>query len=148
GGGTSRWCASSGWRARRPTAAMPANQRPSSATRWPEPAARYRKLSAPRPCSPPDTWPRKSGRSACAHPDRGRVAGQLEALAGIGDLGAVDLQDRKILIEVIADQQIFPVGRERRPFRQSAQLDLADLADLLAVDAQHRGVAVALVEIG
>ena len=62
------------------------------------------------------------------------MAGQLEPLSRVGDLGAVDFQDREILIEVIADKQIFSVGRECRSLRQTAQLDIAYLGDFLAVD--------------
>ena len=39
------------------------------------------------------------------------MAGQFEPLPGVGDLGAVDFQDGEILVEVIADKQIFSVGR-------------------------------------
>jgi len=56
------------------------------------------------------------------------MAGQLEPFSGVGDLGAVDFQDREILIEVIADKQIFSVGRECRPLRQTAQLDITYLS--------------------
>src|SRR5262249_18090865 len=37
---------------------------------------------------------------------------------------------------------------ECRSLRQTAQLDITDLGDFLAVDTQHRGGAVALIEIG
>src|SRR5262249_53568840 len=42
--------------------------------------------------------------SARAAPRRGGMAGHLEALAGVGDVGAVDLEDREVLIEIIAHQ--------------------------------------------
>jgi hypothetical protein len=50
------------------------------------------------------------------------MAGQFEPLPGVGDLGAVNFQDGEILVEVIADKQIFSVGRECRSLRQTAQL--------------------------
>src|SRR6516162_3129828 len=76
------------------------------------------------------------------------MAGQFEPLPGVGDLGAVDFQDGEILVEVIADKQIFSVGRECRSLRQTAQLNITYLGDFLAIDTQHRSAAVALVEIG
>src|SRR3954470_21839445 len=83
-----------------------------------------------------------------ADPHRGWMARQLETLAGIGDLPAVNLEDRNVLVEIIADQQILSVGREHRPFRQPADLDVAKLGDLLAFDAQHRDATIAFVKIG
>jgi hypothetical protein len=53
--------------------------------------------------------------SVRADHDRGRVAGQFKSLPGIGDAGAVDLEDGDVLVEVIADQQIFPVGVNAAP---------------------------------
>jgi hypothetical protein len=76
------------------------------------------------------------------------MARQLETLAGIGDLRAVNLEDGNILVEIIADQQILSVWREHRPFRQSADLEVANPADLLAVDAQYRDATIAFVKIG
>src|SRR5947209_17903283 len=73
---------------------------------------------------------------------------QLETLTGVGDLRAVNLEDGNILVEIIADQQILSVWREHRPFRQSADLEVANPADLLAVDAQHRDATIAFVKIG
>src|SRR6266446_5407788 len=52
-----------------------------------------------------------------AHPQRGRMARQLETFAGARDGRAIDFEDRYVLVEIVADQQIFSVGRERRPFR-------------------------------
>jgi hypothetical protein len=76
--------------------------------------------------------------SLLAHPQRGRMAGQLETLAGVRDGRAIDFEDRYVLVEIVADQQIFSVGRERRPFRHTAHLDIADMGHLLTVDLQHR----------
>ncbi len=53
--------------------------------------------------------------SVRADHDRGRVAGQFKSLPGIGDAGAVDLEDGDVLVEVIADQQMFPVGVNAAP---------------------------------
>src|SRR3954462_11437377 len=75
------------------------------------------------------------------------MARQLETLASIGDLHAVNLEDGNVLIEIIANQQILSVGREYRPFRQSAHLDVANPADLLAVNAQHSDATIAFVKI-
>src|SRR5438876_11888854 len=73
-----------------------------------------------------------------AHPQRGRMARQLETFAGVRDGRAIDFEDRYVLVEIVPDQQIFSVGRERRPFRHTADLDIADKGHLLAVDLQHR----------
>src|SRR5450755_4963830 len=98
-------------------------------------------------CAPPRhegqvRWPLMS------HPRRGRMAWDLEALAGVGDSGAVDLQDRKILVEVIAGQDVFAIRREYNGLGQSADLDVLGLGDLLAVDLEHRQAAVLFVEVG
>src|ERR1700733_5580871 len=81
-----------------------------------------------------------------SHPRRGRMPRHLEALAGVGDLGAVDLQDREILVDVISGQKIFAVRCERDGLGQSADLDVLRLRHLLAVDLQEREAAVLLVE--
>ena len=70
------------------------------------------------------------------------MARQLETLVGICDLCAVNLEDGNVLVEIIADQQILSVRREHRPSRQSADLDVANPANLL-VDAQHRDATIA-----
>src|ERR1700738_5596946 len=62
-----------------------------------------------------------------AHPNRGRMARQLETFAGVRDGRAIDLEDGYVLVEIVADQQIVSVGRERRPFRHAADLDIADM---------------------
>jgi hypothetical protein len=43
------------------------------------------------------------------------VARQLETFAGVRDGRATDFEDRYVLVEMVANQQIFSVGRERRP---------------------------------
>src|SRR6266478_2490652 len=83
-----------------------------------------------------------------AHARRCRMARYLEALAGVRDRGPVDPQNRKVLIEVIADQEIAAVRREGHCLRESADFDVVDLRHLLAVDAQHRKRTVAVIEIG
>src|ERR1700731_1028801 len=65
-----------------------------------------------------------------AHPNRGRMARQLETFAGVRDGRAIDLEDGYVLVEIVADQQIVSVGRERRPFRHAADLDVADMGHL------------------
>src|SRR5437899_8982990 len=45
---------------------------------------------------------------AAAH--GGRLAGQLELLAGVRDLGAVDLEDGDVAVGVVADVEILAVG--------------------------------------
>src|SRR6202142_2322791 len=79
------------------------------------------------------------------HARRSRMSGHLEALAGIGDLGAADFQDREILVDVVSGQQVFAVGREYERLRQAADLDIPDLGHLLAVDLQDREAAVFVV---
>src|SRR5262249_22027150 len=81
-----------------------------------------------------------------AHPGGGGMASHLEALAGVGDLGPVDLEDRKVLVEIISHQQIAAVRREHRRLGQAADVELLDLGQLLAVDAQHRDVALVAME--
>src|SRR5579863_8597705 len=49
----------------------------------------------------------RTSASVRAHPRRARLARHFEALAGVGDLGAVDAQDRKVTINVIADIDVF-----------------------------------------
>src|SRR5437764_13435785 len=76
--------------------------------------------------APPSAAPQDEvgGFLLLAQPRRGRVARDLEALAGVGDGGAVDPQDREVLRQVIADQQVFAVGREQRRLGQAADVDL------------------------
>ena len=54
-----------------------------------------------------------------AQADGGGVAGQLEALAGVCDSRAVDLEDRYVLVDKVAHQQIFSVWRKPETFRQT-----------------------------
>jgi hypothetical protein len=83
-----------------------------------EGVGRFHNLSAAGGKRPGRDHARKlAATSVCAHPDRSRMAGQLEPLPNVGDLGAVDLQDGDILVEVIADKQIFSIGRECCSFR-------------------------------
>src|SRR5690242_5613837 len=86
------------------------------------------------------------GNSVRAHPDRGWMTRQLEALDG-GDFCPVDFQDRDILIEIVTDEEIFSVGRERRALRQAADFDIADLGDILTGDPQNRNAAIPLMEV-
>src|ERR1700692_2011328 len=81
-----------------------------------------------------------------AHARRSRMSWHLEALAGVGDLGAVDFQDREILVHVVSGQNIFAVGREHDRLGQSADLDILGLGHLLAVDLQDREAAILVVE--
>jgi hypothetical protein len=50
-----------------------------------------------------------------AHPNRGRTARQLETLAGVRDGRAIDFEDGYVLVEIVADQQIFSVGVDAAP---------------------------------
>src|SRR5260370_1832957 len=91
---------------------------------------------------------RGSGRPSGAHPaghrralrllrtgsHRRRMARQLEALAGVGQLVAVDLQYRQVLVDEIADIEIVALRAERDALWQAADRDLAHFGDLLAVD--------------
>src|SRR5215207_3240822 len=77
------------------------------------------------------------------------MARYLEAFSRVGDLGPIDAQDREVLVEVIADIKIPPVGSEHRRLWQPADLDtLLDLSDFLAIDLQDREAAVLIVEKG
>jgi hypothetical protein len=71
------------------------------------------------------------------------MARQLETLAGIGHLRAINLEDGNILVEIITNQQIPSVWREHCSFRQSADLEVANPDDPLAVDAQYRDATIA-----
>jgi hypothetical protein len=51
------------------------------------------------------------------HSRRGRMARHLEALAGIADPRAVHFQDRKVLVEEVAGQNILSVRCEPDRFR-------------------------------
>src|SRR5712664_616847 len=84
--------------------------------------------------------------SLVAHACRGRMSRYLETLAGVGDPGAVDLQDREILGHVVSGQNVLAVRGEHHGFRQSTDFDVLGLGHLLAVDLQDRETAVLLVE--
>ena len=55
-----------------------------------------------------------------SHPCGRRMAGQLEALAGVADLGAFDLEDRDIAVDKIADIHVRAVRRESDRLGQAA----------------------------
>src|SRR5258706_9551960 len=82
--------------------------------------------------------------SGTAH--RRGMARKLERLAGVGDHRPVHLEDRNVVVHVVADVEILAVGAEDDSFGQAAHFHLADFGDLLAVDLQHRHRAVAVVE--
>src|SRR5258708_7235110 len=56
------------------------------------------------------------------HARRGRVSRHLEALAGIGDLGAVDFQDREILVHIIPGHAVVSIPRAQQLLQRSATL--------------------------
>jgi hypothetical protein len=58
----------------------------------------------------------------------------LEALAGVGDLSAVDPHDREILVVINSDQNVFAVGGEPGGLGQAADFDVLRFGDLVAVD--------------
>src|SRR5450432_4639215 len=81
-----------------------------------------------------------------AHARRCRMSRHLKTLAGVGDPGAADFQDREILGHVVSGQDVLAIGGEQHSLRQSADLDVLGLGHLLAVDLQDREAAVLLVE--
>src|SRR5438309_2872365 len=83
---------------------------------------------------------------AAAH--RGRMAGQCEALPGIGQRCAVDLQDREIRVDEIADIEIAAVGAEGAAFGKCSDIDLACIGDLLAVDLERGDRTCRVIERG
>src|SRR5207244_7964307 len=80
-------------------------------------------------------WDRGSLLRAGAH--RGRMTRQFDALPRIGQGGSVNLQDRQIRVDKIADIEVLPVGAEGSAFGKSADIDLACIGDLLAVDPER-----------
>ena len=56
---------------------------------------------------------------------------QLEALDR-GNFCAVDFQDREILIQIIANVEIYSVGCESRAFGQAADFHIVDLCHFLS----------------
>src|ERR1700730_17677796 len=56
-----------------------------------------------------DPW----AASSMPHARGGRMSRHLKTLAGIGDLAAVDFQDREILVHVIAGENVLAIRRER-----------------------------------
>src|SRR5215212_11330601 len=62
------------------------------------------------------------------------MAGELHSLTGVGHLVTLDLENRQIAVDEVADVHVLPVGTKHDPFGQAAYFDLADLGYLLAVD--------------
>src|SRR5712691_7823873 len=79
---------------------------------------------------------------------RGRMAGQFEALPGIGQRGAVHLQDREIRVDEIADVEVAAAGAEGSTFGKCSDIDLACIGDLLAVDLERGDGACRVIERG
>src|SRR4051794_12610132 len=69
---------------------------------------------------------------------RSRMPRYGHPLAGVGDLGAVHLEDRDVLVEIVADIEVLAVRGERDRLRQGADLDVLDRRDLPAVDLHTR----------
>jgi hypothetical protein len=76
------------------------------------------------------------------------MAGHFETLAGVSDVRSVDPQNREVLIEIVADQNVATVRSEDSRLGQPADLDFLDFRHLLAVDAEHSDAAVTVVIIG
>ena len=74
------------------------------------------------------------------------MAACLKSLAGVGDGGAVHLEDGKILISVIANIEVAAIRRERDALRKGADLYRADWGHVIALDAQHGDAAIWMVE--
>src|SRR6266542_1354572 len=77
-------------------------------------------------------------------PHGGRLARQLELLAGVRDLGALHLEDGDVPIRVVADVEVLAVVAEDHALGQAAHLDLAHLGHLLALDLEDGETPVAL----
>src|SRR4029077_11376059 len=90
-------------------------------------------------------WDRSLLRAAA---QRGRMAGQFEALAGIGQRGAVDLQDREIPVDEIADIEIAAVGAEGAALGKCSDIDLAGIGDFFAVDLERGDRTCRVIERG
>src|SRR5258708_38446702 len=71
---------------------------------------------------------------------------ELEALAGVSDDCPLHLENRDVVVHVVANIKVLAVRAEDGAFRQTAYLHLAHFGDLLAIDLQHRHRAVAVVE--
>ena len=54
------------------------------------------------------------------------MAGQFDALPGIGQSGPVDLQDPQIPVDEVTDIEVLPVGAEGSALRKRADIDLND----------------------
>src|ERR1700739_2393316 len=76
------------------------------------------------------------------------MAGHFETLAGIRYFVAVNAKNGKILIDIVADEEITAIRREAYRLRQSANLDVVQSGYLIAVHLQdrHRAMRV-IVEI-
>src|SRR5262249_1933952 len=77
-------------------------------------------------------------------PHRRRLPRQLQLLAGVGDLRALALEDRDVLVGEVADVEVLAVGAEDGALREAAPLHLAHLGDLLALDLEHGEAAITL----
>ena len=64
------------------------------------------------------------------------MARQFETLSGVSEPDSVDMQYRQIAIDEIADIEVAAVRAERDGFGERADIDLADIGDLFAVDLE------------
>src|SRR5712671_6419964 len=102
-----------------------------------------------RPGVPPNRSPVLAIRARAvlvAHARRSWMPRHFKTLAGVGDFGAADFQDREILAHVVSGQYVLAIRGEQDSLGQSADLDILGLGHLLAVDLQDREAAVLLVE--
>src|SRR5712692_1100909 len=81
---------------------------------------------------------------------RRRLAGELQALAGIDDadalLGLLYLEDGHVAVDEIADVEVLTVGAPHRALRQPLDLDLADFGYRFVVNLEDDHAALAVVE--
>src|SRR5689334_6562077 len=73
-------------------------------------------------------------KSSRSHPRRGGMSRHLEPLAGVRDVAAINLQDREVLRQVVADKEVLAVGREHCGLGQATDLDVPGLGHFLPVD--------------
>src|SRR5258706_12481428 len=71
---------------------------------------------------------------------------KLEGLAGVGDHRPVHLEDRDVVVHVVADVEVLAVGAEDDPPRQPAHFPPAPLVTLFAADLRTPPQPVAFVE--
>src|SRR5262245_31004382 len=102
-------------------------------------------ISATFPSSFPMRW-RPPCRLRVAATHGGGAARKLQALPGVGDRRAVDLEDPHVVVEKVADIQVTAVGTEHRALGKAAHRHLTHLGNLLAVDLQHGETSIVLVE--